>query len=69
MSSTTIELYAPVLERLVDLVTKDPGIRYGDALDQAMLELGISIPPAMQDTILMAAFRISIIGLPTTVEA
>jgi hypothetical protein len=61
--------YAPVLERVVDLVTQDPTLKYGDALDQAMQALGVCVPQAVQDAILTAAFRISLTGFPTSVKA
>jgi hypothetical protein len=61
--------YAPVLERVVNLVLKDAGLRYGDALNQAMRELDIAVPEAVQAAILRAALRISVNGFPTTVKA
>jgi len=69
MSDADMQRYAPVLERVVDLVSKDPGLRYGDALDQAMRALDIAVPQAVQAAILTAAFRISVNGFPSTLKA
>jgi len=61
--------YAPVLARVVDLVTKNSGLSYGDALEQAMQTLGIAVPPAVQDAILIVVFKISTNGFPNAVDA
>lgn len=64
-----MKLYAPVLERVVDLVLKNKFLKYGDALESAIKELSIEVPEQVQEAILMAAVRISVSGFQTNFEA
>lgn len=61
--------YAPVLERVVDLVTADSSMHFGTALEQAIQDLKIEVPDAVQQAILIAAFKVSVQGFPTRVES
>ena len=61
--------YAPVLERVVDLVNADGKLKYGDALAQAKRELGVEVPEDVERAIIVAAFKVSLNGFPTKVRA
>lgn len=69
MSVEAMLTYAPILERVVDLVLKDKKLPYGDALNQAIQEQGIEVPAAVQNAILIAALKISVLGFPSEVES
>jgi hypothetical protein len=61
--------YAPVLERVIDLVMANPRLSYGAALEQASRDLAIEVPADVQAAILRSAFQISLQGFPTKVES
>jgi hypothetical protein len=59
---------APVLERVIDILTEDENVPFGEAIKRAQLELGLAVPDYMEETILILAFKIvvsrKIPGLP-----
>lgn len=61
---------APVLERVIDILSKEPDTKFGDALDRAQFQLGVLIPQRMEGPILALAFKIiagrKIPGAPDT---
>lgn len=61
--------YAPVLERVVNLVTANPKLKYGAALERAIRDLKIEVPEDVRDRILVVAFQVTANGFPTDVEA
>ena len=61
--------YGKVLERTVDLVTEDGSLPFGDALDQAIRDLGIPVPTEIKVKIIVAAFKVVTSGFPTDIEA
>lgn len=69
IDEATIELYGPLLQRAIEIVTADATVKIGAAINQAALQLGLNVPQDIQDAIAVCAFKIICNGLPTKVDA
>jgi hypothetical protein len=49
---------APVLERVIDILTADNNLTFGAALDRAQRELGILVPKHIEGPLLSIALKI-----------
>lgn len=56
------EKYAPVLERMVELLGSNENMTFGDALDQAASELGITVPGEVLGVLLTSVFSVITCG-------
>lgn len=61
--------YAPILERMVDILSKE-NMTFGAAMSRASRELGIEVPKHMEEPLLTSAFKVFAgRGIPGAAEA
>ncbi len=61
--------YAPILERMVDILAKE-NMTFGAAMSRASRELSIEVPKHMEEPLLMLAFKVFAgRGIPGAAEA
>lgn len=49
---------APVLARMIDILTAEPNVQFGEALAKAQLDTGVLVPEHMESIVITTAFKI-----------